>query len=41
MVEEPFVAVKELPEPVTFASGVPDPHCAWTKPPSASTAAVR
>jgi hypothetical protein len=27
-VEDPLVAVKEEPEPVTLAFGVPEPHCA-------------
>lgn len=36
-----MVATKELPEPVTFAAGVPEPHCAETEDASASTAAKR
>jgi hypothetical protein len=32
--------VNEVPDPVTFAFGVPDPHCAATEETSASVAAT-
>jgi hypothetical protein len=38
---EPRVAVKELPEPVTLAAGVPEPHWAETMETSASADARR
>lgn len=37
---EPLVATKELPEPVTLAAGVPEPHCAEMEVASASTAVM-
>lgn len=39
-VDDPFVAVNELPDPVTFASGVPEPHCAYTADTRANVAAM-
>ena len=35
---EPLVATKALPEPVTLALGVPEPHCAEIEVASASKA---